>query len=94
MEVGSRVDFLGSRHRARTEKGVGWGKHEWRGMQSKNLPQNRLNCKLQLKHLETLTTQKNSASFLGNLFNEEFMVSVVSVILSLLQDSISRKCWT
>lgn len=59
-------------------------------MQSKELLKNRLNCKLQLKNLEALTTQKNSASFLESLSHEEFSVSV-SVILSLLKDSVSRK---
>lgn len=59
-------------------------------MQSKELLKNRLNCKLQLKNLEALTTQKNSASFLESLSQEEFSASV-SVILSLLKDSVSRK---
>lgn len=62
-------------------------------MQSKDLLKNILNCKLQLKNLEALTTQKNSASFLEKLSKEELPVSV-SVILSLPKDSISRKYLT
>lgn len=89
--MGTRVGALGNHHRARTEKGEGSaGKHERKGMQSKDLLKNRLNCKLRLKNLEALTTQKNSATFFENLSKGEFMV-FVAVIPSLLKDSVSRK---
>lgn len=75
VQMWSRVGYLDNHHRARTEKGVESGeKRERREMQSKDLLKNILNCKLQLKNSEALTTQKNSASFLETLFKEEFPV--------------------
>lgn len=63
------------------------------GMGSKDLLRNKLNSKLHLQILVTLTTQKNSASFFENLSQEGFTISV-SVIISLPKDCFSRRFLT
>lgn len=62
-------------------------------MGSKDLLKNKLNSRLHLQILVTLTTQKNSASFFENLSQEGFTISV-SVIISLPKDCFSRRFLT